>query len=126
MHRLWWPDIPPKSDLDPQALLLANDLEHVWGLIETERGKLEPMRQINPEWDFMGRTFFILGQAYLALRVPERKMQCLRASDARREDTLAMETKHGMTHFLLSYHSRSPWVQQPPRSVFVDGEIALC
>ena len=112
--------------LDPIAVPMANALEEVWRDVPEESEGVAPMRQVNPEWDFMGRTFFVLGEANLALRVPERRTRCLEVIDALIADTLAMEARHGMGHYLLPYHADRPWVEQPPRSVFVDGEIALC
>lgn len=127
MHLLWRPEVAQsKGDLDPIAVPMANSLEHMWGAVSPDHDKLAPLRRINPEWDFMGRTFFILGEANLALRVPERKARCLQAMDALISDTIAMETEHGMEHFLLDYHRARPWIEQPPASIFVDGEIALC
>ena len=57
-----------------------------------EHEEIAPMRAINPEWDFMGRTFYILGQANLALRVPERRESSLRAIAMRAHDRRAHET----------------------------------
>ena len=127
MHLFWRPALTSDvGGLDPMAVPMAAGLEKVWGGVSIEDEGIEPMRQINPEWDFMGRTFFVLGEANLALRMPGRKQICLNAIDALIEDTLAMEAAHGMEHYLMDYHADRPWVEQPPRSVFVDGEIALC
>ena len=128
MHLFWRPPLLESGALDPMAVPMARHLEDLWRDIAAELGDgdIQPMRQVNPEWDFMGRTFFILGEANLALRLPERKDVCLGAIDALLKDTLAMEDRYGVTHYLMSYHSARPWVEQPPRSVFVDGEIALC
>ena len=126
MHQLWKPSITPKAETDPAAVKLANSLEEMWGVVSPEHKAIDPMRRMNPEWDFMGRTFFVLGEANLALRVPEREDRCITAIDALIADTLAMEKAHGPTHFLMGYHNSRPWIEQPPRSIFVDGEIALC
>ncbi|NNC87062.1 MAG: hypothetical protein HKN82_01230 [Akkermansiaceae bacterium] len=127
MHLCWRPDVSPGGEeLDPIALPMARSLEEMWGTNSSGHTEIEPMRRINPEWDFMGRTFFILGEANLALRVPGREGRCLQSIDRLLADTLAMEQQHGMEHFLMDYHRARPWVEQPPASIFVDGEIALC
>ena len=45
--------------------------------------------------------------------------------DAIIADTLDREREEGHVHFLLGYGHRGGWVVDPPRSVFVDGEIML-
>ena len=127
MHLFWRPRIAMgPATTDAIAVPMANSLENMWGSINSDHSAITPMRQVNPEWDFMGRTFFILGEANLALRRPDRKQRCLQAMDAILHDTIAMETEFGMEHFLLDYHRDNPWVETPPASIFVDGEIALC
>lgn len=127
MHLLWRPASGlPTGELDPTALPMATALESLWRDAADDPERLKPMRGINPEWDFMGRTFFLLGEANLALRIPERRATCLRAMDLILADTLRLERRHGMEYFLMDYHRAHPWVEQPPRSIFVDGEIALC
>ena len=127
MHLIWRPSVAAGGgELDPIAVPMAVGLEEIWGGVTADAEGIGSMREVNPEWDFMGRTFFVLGEANLALRVPERKAHCLEVIDALNADTLAMEARHGMEHFLMSYHADRPWVERPPRSVFVDGEIALC
>lgn len=132
---IWWPAMhlfwrPPSTfasgETDPISIPMSNSLQRLWSGVSAEHAEIEPMRRINPEWDFMGRTFFILGEANLALRLPARQERCLRTIDALLRATLAMESEFGMEHFLMDYHRNRPWIEQPPRSVFVDGEIALC
>jgi len=40
-------------------------------------------------------------------------------------DTLRLEAECGIYHFLMPYARRKPFVVQPARSLFLDGEIAL-
>jgi hypothetical protein len=40
-------------------------------------------------------------------------------------ETLQLESGKGAVHFLMGYVRAKPFVLQPPRSLFVDGEIAL-
>lgn len=91
MHVFWRPKIAiGTGEVDSIAVPMANQLERIWGAVSADHGEIQPMRQINPEWDFMGRTFFILGEANLALRVPERKERCLQAMDNLTADTIAI------------------------------------
>ena len=127
VHRFWNPQVAAsRLEVDPAAVDLARHLESVWLATPEEHAAVAPMREVNPEWDFMGRTFFVLGEANLALQMPERRATCLEAIDRVLAATLLSEEQHGMGWFLLDYHQDRPWVQQPPRSLFVDGEIALC
>lgn len=127
LHLFWRPRITlGTSETDPVAVPMAVAMEEMWREVVKGSGEIDEMRGVNPEWDFMGRTFFILGEANLALRVPERKQVCLETIDLLLADTLQLEEQEGMGFFLLGYYRDQPWVQQPPRSVFVDGEIALC
>lgn len=86
------------------------------------------MRVVNPEWDFMTRTFTALG---LADRVAGGKLDAeatrrhLRALQAIVERTLRDEREHGQEHFMLGYAQQKPFVDPAARSVFVDGEIVL-
>lgn len=79
----------------------------------------------NAEWDFMSRTFLVLSLANVSLREPARADALVPVMDAVIQDTLATERAHGPTHFLMDYGRRGGWVQQPPRSVFIDGEVAM-
>lgn len=87
---------------------------------ETDR-----MRASCEEWDFMRRTFLVLALANVSLRQPARAPDLLRDIDSLIDDTLAQERALGQQRFLMGYAARGGWVQQPPRSVFIDGEVAL-
>ena len=88
-------------------------------------GEIERMRVNNPEWDFMGRTFLVLSLANMCLREPARQNAYLPTMDRVIEATDEMVRRKGVKHFLLSYASLSDFRQQPVRSLFVDGELAL-
>lgn len=91
-----------------------------------ERGHaIARMRRANEEWDFMGRTFAVLALANDAIAHRDRAPGNLAAIDAAIDETLALEEEHGPFFFLLPYAEARPFVQQPARSVFVDGEIAI-
>jgi hypothetical protein len=94
-------------------------------LAEQARSERASMRRVNAEWDFMGRTYLVLSLANLALREPARKAEYLGVLDGLIDQTLRDETTGGMYYFLMPYAHARPWVQEPPRSLFVDGEIAL-
>lgn len=118
----------------PSATLFQGGPLPTWGaqLVEAnlhpwESGDLEHLAHAgatNPEWDFMGRTFFGLALANLALREPDRAPRYLAVLDAILDDTLAVEADRGFTAFLMSYGRFGGWVRQPAASLFVDGEIA--
>jgi len=82
-------------------------------------------RRVNPEWDFMARTYQVLSFVNLALRQPDRRDAHLAVIDTIIDDTLRLERDQGMHYFLLPYAKRRPFVVQPERSIFIDGEIAL-
>ena len=119
VHRLV--EKPP----DPQAVeRLAGPALAIWrdGLPDPARATL---RAANPEWDLMSRTFTGYALANLALAHPERQAELLPALDAIIDTTLALERDHGAAVFLLPYGSTRPFLMQPARSQFLDGEIAL-
>jgi len=83
------------------------------------------MRKHNQEWDFMARTFFVWALANMALRQPESKRAYLQVMDQIIQDTLEKEKKHTFHYFSMSYSRSRPFVLQPARSQFLDGEIAM-
>ena len=85
---------------------------------------LAKMQQRNPEWDFMSRTYFVLSLANMALRDPALRDQACDIIDCIIAHTLLLEKQNGQFHFLLGY-AHGSWHFDPPRSIFVDGEIAL-
>jgi hypothetical protein len=105
-------------------MLVATHLA-VWSDAELRRRELDKMRQRNPEWDFMSRTYFVVALVNMALRDQEYVAKARDIIDAIIENTLEVERESGFEHFLMSYGQGEGWIQQPPRSLFVDGEIAL-
>jgi hypothetical protein len=97
----------------------------LWSDPALRAGEIGRMRGTNAEWDFMGRTFVVLSLANLCLQEPDRSGEYLAAADRIIEDTLAAERELGPLHFLMPYARYRPFVAEPPRSLFVDGEIAL-
>ncbi|MDG1481694.1 MAG: hypothetical protein P8R54_19015 [Myxococcota bacterium] len=82
------------------------------------------MRTLNPEWDFMARTFLSLTLAERALADPLEVPRALDTLDAIITDTLAAEAAHGPSEYLLPYAKHAPFLGGG-RSLFVDGEILV-
>jgi hypothetical protein len=97
----------------------------LWSDDALRSAELDRMRQSNAEWDFMGRSFLAWSLANLALREPEHAEAYLPVIDAIIDETLALERERGMHHFLMPYSRRGPFLLEPARSQFLDGEIAL-
>ena len=87
--------------------------------------ELEAMRRSNSEWDFMGRTFLALALAEMCERTPALRAEYLPVIDTIIDETLALEKEHGMHFFLMPYSKGRAYTEQPERSLFIDGEIAL-
>ena len=86
------------------------------------------MRQVNPEWDFMSRTFTVLWLANYALKLPAEtapRQRALKVMDSIIDDTLAAEREHGSAHFTLSYLQRGSFRNAGERSLFIDGEVLM-
>ena len=84
----------------------------------------EEMRRMNPEWDFMARTFLALTLAEHALDDPDEAPRAIATLDAIIADTLADEAEHGQFWYLLPYANRDDF-RGNGRSLFVDGEILV-
>jgi len=115
----------PPGKLSPKARRLAARHLRLWTDPDLRRGEIEHMRARNAEWDFMGRTFLVLALANAALREPATKPQMLEVMDRIIDETLRLDAEEGMYFFLMPYAKSAPYVLKPPRSQFVDGEIAL-
>ncbi len=113
------------TSISPIARKLANRHLRLWRNPELKRKELDQMRISNPEWDFMGRTFLVLSLANMSLRVPEEKATYLAAMDQIIEDTERLLAENGVLYFLMEYARGGEFVQQPARSLFIDGEVAL-
>lgn len=113
------------SKLDPRTQKLANTYVNIWKNPELRQRHLSQLYRQNPEWDFMFRTYSVLSFANLALHNPQKQKDYLILMDTIIDDTLQVEKKDGFKYFLLGYGQTNNWKRQPPRSQFVDGEIAL-
>ncbi|HNW11429.1 MAG TPA: hypothetical protein PKI71_08705, partial [Candidatus Rifleibacterium sp.] len=96
-----------------------------WTDPELRRLELEKMRSRNAEWDFMARCFFVWSLANMGLREPAMKTEVLPVIDAIIDETIRLEKEHGIHFFLMPYGKYSEFKMQPPRSIFIDGEIGL-
>lgn len=112
----------PAPDLAPRLLTAQVASFRDQRARESEAGR---MRRTNAEWDFMGRAFLAWSLAEQAAKDPARRAERLAAMDEIIDDTIQKERDHGPYHFLMPYAQRGRWVQQPMRSQFLDGEIAL-
>lgn len=109
----------------PQArLVLARHLA-LWEDPNRRAREIDRMRASNAEWDFMGRTYFVLALANLAIREPAQEQRYLSIIDTIIDETLRLESTRGMYFFLMNYARERPFLAQPARSTFIDGEIAL-
>lgn len=113
LHRAFVPDDPTRTRIRE-----AIAARHTSELDPTE------MRVVNPEWDFMRRTFVVLALANQALDAREEEVPAKLATiDKLIEATLRDESERGQSHFLLSYAGAKPWIDPDASSIFVDGEI---
>ena len=111
--------------LSPKARALAARHLHLWTNAQLRAEELKRMRASNAEWDFMGRSFLVWSLANIGLREPDQKPVCLETMDRIIAETLRLEQSEGMYVFLMSYAKADSYVVQPPRSLFIDGEIAF-
>jgi len=109
----------------PKARMLAAYHLKLWTDPALREREISKMRGANAEWDFMGRTFLVLALANMALREPAAQETYLKVADDIIDETLRLEREKGLHFFLMPYARRTPFVVQPPRSQFLDGEIAL-
>jgi hypothetical protein len=116
---------PGKPGIAPKAQALAARHLQLWTNAPLRSAELDRMRRSNAEWDFMGRSFLVWSLAEMGLREPARKDECLAVMDRIIDETLKLEQERGIYFFLMPYAKASPYVAQPARSLFVDGEIAL-
>ena len=83
------------------------------------------MRAVNPEWDFMRRTYVVLALANRALAHPAERARSLATIDALVDSTLLLARDHGDEHFMLPYAKRGAFADPDARSLFIDGEIVM-
>lgn len=114
-----------EDGISPIARKLARRHLELWTDPEKKQQELEQMRASNAEWDFMGRTFLVLALANMCLRDPSLKQDYLPVMDAIIDETERLLAEGGDRYFLMDYAREAPFVQEPPRSIFIDGEVAL-
>jgi hypothetical protein len=83
------------------------------------------MRRVNPEWDFMARTYGVLALANRALARPDERTDDLAAIDGIIDETLRDDEALGAEHFLLPYAKARAFLDPETHSLFVDGEIVM-
>ena len=129
IHLLFKPDgrrYRSDGPVTPKGRMMAARHLAVWTDPGRRECELRNLQARNPEWDFMGRTFLVLALANMALREPACRPQACEIMDLVIEHTLRIERERGVYHFLMDYARKTgPWKVQPPRSQFLDGEIAL-
>lgn len=111
--------------ISPDARQLAQRHLDLWLSGTAGQADIDRMRVNNPEWDFMGRTYLVLALANMCLHEPAREPEYLQVIDRIIADTQAMVERQGILYFLMDYARAADFRQQPVRSIFVDGEIAL-
>ena len=122
------PPLPPakdKAEVAPLAERLTAQQVYLWTHTEARQKELAKMRSINPEWDLMARSFAVWALANQSLRHREQKAAHLALMDRIIDETMQIEQERGGYYFLMPYARGRPFVAQPPRSLFLDGEIAL-
>ena len=118
-------DYRAPTGVAPKARMLAEQHLSLWRDPVRREQSLASMQAINPEWDFMSRTYFVLALANMALRDASYRDDACEIIDAIIADTLRIEQEKGQTYFLLDYAHVGPWIHPTGRSIFVDGEIVL-
>jgi hypothetical protein len=129
LHFIYRPaagDLPAPGRTSPLAKKLAAYHLELWTDPALRAKEIDRMRSTCQEWDFMGRTYLVLALANMALREPAEAPRCLAAADTIIEETIRLEKEQGFTFFLMNYgRDQTRFLEKPPRSIFVDGEIAL-
>jgi hypothetical protein len=122
---IWLPNVHRAHDLDREARSRL-----VSALVERQvaaaTDDTQRMRVVNPEWDFMRRTYTVLALANVAVEAQGiERARLLRAIDAIVDTTLHEDALLGPRHFLMAYAQRGPFEDPESRSLFVDGEIVM-
>src|SRR5215213_8496471 len=118
-------DFHGPTGVSPKAHGLAARHLELWSNPVLRREELAKMRGSNAEWDFMGRGFLAWSLANMALRDSGSKALYLDTIDTIIDETLQVENEKGMFFFLMPYARFRPYTVQPPRCLFLDGEIAM-
>ncbi len=113
------------AGVPPHARALSERQLQLWTTPALKQQELARMRETNAEWDFMGRSFLVWSLAEMSLREPGDAARNLAVMDEIIGETIRLEHEHGMFVFLMPYARERPFVVQPARSLFLDGEIGL-
>lgn len=97
----------------------------IWTDPQTGRSEIAKMRSSCAEWDLMARTFCVLALTNMSLSEPNRQDRYLDVVDQIIEQTMEIEKEKGIYYFLMGYAKNNSFTNQPARSLFIDGEIAL-
>ena len=125
LHFFFRESAPGPTGIHPKARKIAARQIELWTNPELRAVEVEKMRHSNAEWDFMGRSYLAWALANMALRDRSYQKPALEVMDRIIAETLKLEKEKGFYVFSMGYAHRAPYVQQPPRSLFVDGEIAM-
>ena len=109
----------------PEARRMAARHLALWEDSSRREQEVGRMRASNAEWDFMGRTYLVLALSNMAMAEPERQERYLRVIDSIIDETLRLEESRGIYFFMMDYARAGSFRAQPPRSTFLDGEIAM-
>lgn len=101
----------------------AKTRERIAASLDARAVSGEDPSRLNPEWEYMSRTFTVLGLANRALEHPSERAAALVAID-RTIDRTRGEVDDPF-RFLLPYARGSSFVDPEARSVFVDGELLM-
>ncbi len=127
-HRLYTinlEDYRRPSGVPPKVRAIAARHLRLWTDPVLRKQEIDRMRGSNAEWDFMGRTFFVMALANLCYRDQASQSLYLEIIDRIIGETIRIEREKGMFFFLMDYSKDQPFLASPARSIFVDGEIAL-
>jgi hypothetical protein len=118
-------DFRQTGAIAPRAAELAARQLDLWEDSAKRQKEIVRMRSANAEWDFMSRTYFVMALANMALVQPREQDRYLRVMDAVISETMNLEKERGIYFFLMDYARDQPFIAQPARSTFLDGEIAM-
>ncbi|MDB6108847.1 MAG: putative hydrolase [Pedosphaera sp.] len=113
------------NGLSRKAQQLAARHLGLWTNPNQRQQEVDRMRARNPEWDLMAGSFLVWSLAEMGLRNPSAKAAYLKTMDQIIEETLHLEREHGIYYFLMPVAKDRPYVMQPARNQFLDGESAL-
>ena len=120
LHRAFQPSGREAAELVAEERATLQD-------VPREQAARDALRAQNPEWDLMRRMFVSLTLANELALHPERKDVAIDL-DGLADGLLADDARTGAWGFLLPYARSKPFHRveaDGPRSLFVDGEIAL-